>query len=83
MGNDGRYNGHNVNLLQMGWCVWLEETVPGRVGWRSSTTATGGRCATTAGASSMQRWSAGSWATGVETLCANTNEHSSWTCTIS
>lgn len=58
------YNDHNVTPFQTEWCVWWVETVPGRVGWRSSTTATGGRCATTTGPSSTQRWSADSWATG-------------------
>lgn len=57
--------------LQMVWCAWWEETVPGRVVSRCFTTVTGGRCVTTAGASSMQRWSADSWATGTTVL----NQH--------
>lgn len=61
--------GHNMKLFQMVWCVWLEETVPGRVGSKFSTTVTGGQYVTTTGPSSMQRWSADSWATGTETVC--------------
>lgn len=62
------YNNNNMKPLQMAWCVWLEETVPGRVGSKFSTTVTGGRCVMTTGPSSTQRWSADSWATGTETL---------------
>lgn len=55
----------------MGWCVWSEGTVPGRAEWRFSTAATGGRCVTTTGPSSMRRWSADSWATGPHTHSSN------------
>uniref|UniRef100_H3DQR0 SRCR domain-containing protein n=1 Tax=Tetraodon nigroviridis TaxID=99883 RepID=H3DQR0_TETNG len=53
-----------------GWCAWWAGTGPGRAGWRCSTAATGGRCATTAGPSSTRTWSADSWATGAGRRCS-------------
>lgn len=66
--NNLRLGTKGRQLFQMVWCAWWEETVPGRVVSKCFTTATGGQRVTTAGASSMQRWSADSWATGTTVL---------------